>query len=52
MINKIKENDYVVIEAPSYHLEIVNKRQRIEQKKPGSYDPGLSITRTASNISW
>lgn len=25
MIDKIKKNDYVVIEAPSYHLEIVNK---------------------------
>lgn len=25
MIDKIKENDYVVIEAPSYHLEIINK---------------------------
>jgi len=25
MITKIKENDYVVLEVPSYHLEIVNK---------------------------
>lgn len=25
MIDKIKENDHVVIESPSYHLEIVNK---------------------------
>jgi UDP-N-acetylmuramoylalanine--D-glutamate ligase len=28
MINKIKENDFVVLEVPSYHLEIVNKSFR------------------------